>query len=158
MVEEKRLNRSEIFNIFNNIESDLSMLVQENMVAFNAFLSYNSIQNINDISESMFKEITRAKEFYGLLESKDTVTIQSFINFLNSLYEDMKKVISQHKEITIVENSLGEKITTHVFFMVFMKIIIVMQISIIMGEAVEEKMDSLLLEEEYNRMKREGLI
>lgn len=158
MISEKRLNKSEIFQIFHTIENDFSMMVQENMVVFNPFLSHKVIKTLEQISTAVFKEIERSKEFYNILDTNETVTTESFVKFLNALYDDIHKTIKKFDELVIVEDYQGEQITTHVFFMIFIRLIIVMQVSILIGEVAEEKLDNILLEVEYERMKREGLL
>jgi hypothetical protein len=154
----RRLNKTDIANIFHSMQEDFSMLVAENMKDASRVLDKEVIDYMIKMADVIDKHLLNSEEFYALMDSSETVSTNSFIRFLHSMEKELGEKLAEFPEVVVFGSAKGENITTRNFFLIFIKIIIVLKISILLGESFEEQMDNELLQQEYERMKREGLI
>lgn len=153
----RRLNRSEINQVLHNLDNDLSMLVSENLSVMKMFLPQDTINVIVSMATVVEEKIKSAEKFYSMLELGETVSTESFVRFLKSLRKEVVEELQNFPEHILIKGKT-ESLTNIIFFDVFINLAILMQISILAQSNFADMIDDQILKEEYERMKREGLI
>lgn len=154
----RRLNSSEINQVLHSIDNDVSMLISENLAVMKVFLARETVDVITKMASVVEEKVKSAEKFYSLLDKGETVSTESFIRFLRSFKQEVSEELRAFPEYVLVQGRGGESLTNIVFFDVFINLTIMLQISILAQTSFSELLDNVILKEEYERMKREGLI
>jgi hypothetical protein len=154
----RKLNKKEVLEIFHSIQDDMGSLVMENLNVVYLFVTNKEMKLLIKMADSVQKSLKDAEEFYSFMDDRDFITTDALIRFLRSMEHDIGKNIKLFEDFTLLNGGSGDAITAHGFFSIFLKIVVLLKVSILMESSLEEMIDEEIISQEHERMKREGLI